>query len=236
MTETPRTTSSAGTARPTKSETTTPAHGGNPSFSDPGTTSWYGPDDVIGNPAVTFSQAGGHFRTETITVSVSLNEAAESGWYQIEGASRVNLSKGEATTFTLGADMAYDSSKTVSWGAVNAEGSLFEGSYSFTNLDPASEATYTLTFQDESKNWQNVNCYVWDAGNGLRIYVQNGLLAIDSDYDSEITVTGIDGMTRTFRKAFSLCGSGSFHLRFSTERVNFAIRMNSLSSRHLKSI
>lgn len=135
--------------------TSSVAHGGNPTFEDPGTTQYYTKDDAIENPKVTFSPAGGSFKTETVTVTASLNETAESGWYQIGNAEKVSVAEGTDATFTLGAGMNYGETVTVNWGAKNSAGTEFNGSATYKKVDP--NATITVYVTSPSAP----NLYAW---------------------------------------------------------------------------
>ena len=87
-----------------------------------------------------FSQAGGTFRTNTVTVEVSLSGKATSGWFQVEGKDKVELVPGETKTFTIGEDMYFKQTKTVTWYAKNDK-SEKNGSVSFTKVDPNASIT-----------------------------------------------------------------------------------------------
>mgnify|MGYP002659480294 FL=1 len=85
---------------------------------------------------VEFSQAGGTFRTETIDLTVTLSEDAQSGWYQIQGQDKVNLTPGESVNLTIGADMAFGDTKTIEWGALSQDGKENGGKLTFRKVDP----------------------------------------------------------------------------------------------------
>ena len=87
-----------------------------------------------------FSQNGGTFRTNTVTVEVSLSGKATSGWFQVEGQDKVELAPGETKKFTIGEDMNFKQSKTVTWYAKNDK-SEKNGSVSFTKVDPNAAIT-----------------------------------------------------------------------------------------------
>ena len=87
-----------------------------------------------------FSQNGGTFRTNTVTVEVSLSGKATSGWFQVEGKDKVELAPGETKKFTIGEDMNFKQSKTVTWYAKNDK-SEKNGSVSFTKVDPNASIT-----------------------------------------------------------------------------------------------
>lgn len=86
------------------------------------------------------SQNGGTFRTNTVTVEVSLSGKATSGWFQVEGQNKVELAPGETKTFTIGEGMNFKQSKTVTWYAKNDK-SEKNGSVSFTKVDPNASIT-----------------------------------------------------------------------------------------------
>ena len=90
--------------------------------------------------SVSLSPAGGSFRTNTVTVTAELSEDALSGWYQIEGQNKVDLTPGEATTFTIGEDMNFNQTKTVTWSATSSEGEK-TGKVTYTKVDPNAAIT-----------------------------------------------------------------------------------------------
>ena len=87
-----------------------------------------------------FSQNGGTFRTNTVTVEVSFSGKATSGWFQVDGKDKVELAPGETKKFTIGEDMNFKQSKTVTWYAKNDK-SEKNGSVSFTKVDPNASIT-----------------------------------------------------------------------------------------------
>lgn len=135
-------------------DTTPVAHGGSPTFSDPGTTQYYTADDAVGAPRVIFSPAGGTFKTETQTVTVSLSEAATSGWYQVAGKAKATLTVGSTGTFTIGEDMAYGQTVEVKWGATDAT-QEYTGSVTYKKVDP--NAVITIYVKAPS----SFNFYAW---------------------------------------------------------------------------
>ena len=90
--------------------------------------------------SVSLSPAGGSFRTNTVTVTAELSEDALSGWYQIEGQNKVDLTPGEAATFTIGEDMDFYQTKTVTWSATSSEGEK-TGKVTYTKVDPNAAIT-----------------------------------------------------------------------------------------------
>ncbi len=131
------------------------AKGGNPSFTDPGATRFYTAEDAIGTPAVVFSPAGGTFKTETQTVSVSLNASAVSGWYKVAGQQQVDLAAGATKTFTVGQGMACGETVSVSWGARSEAGESYQGTITYKKVDP--NATITIYVKAPSE----FNLYAW---------------------------------------------------------------------------
>ena len=135
------------------------AHGGSVTFTDPGTTEYYTYEDAPQPAQVVFNPAGGSFKTETLTVTVSLNEAAESGWYQVGSASRVNLAKGDVKTFTIGADMQFGQTVTVTWGTGEKTGSV-----TYKKVDPNATITVYVTGTDGTVNSiSGTHLYAWSA-------------------------------------------------------------------------
>lgn len=131
------------------------AHGGNPTFTDPGTTEYYTAEDAVDDAAVSFSPAGGTFKTETLTVTASLNEEAVSGWYQVAGKQKVNISKSTSETFTIGEGMDFGQSVSVSWGATDAAGATYTGTVNYKKVDPNASITVFVTGCDSP------NLYAW---------------------------------------------------------------------------
>ena len=90
--------------------------------------------------SVSLSPAGGSFRTNTVTVTATLSEDAASGWYQIEGQDKVDLTPGQAATFTIGDGMNFNQTKTVTWSATSSEGEK-TGKVTYTKVDPNAAIT-----------------------------------------------------------------------------------------------
>ncbi len=131
------------------------AHGGSPTFTDPGTTEYYTNSDVTAPASVVFSPAGGSFKTETLTVTAKLSDDAVSGWYKIAGQSQVSLTAGASKTFTIGSGMSFGQSVKVEWGAKGQDGSERNGSVSYKKVDP--NATITVYVTSPSAP----NLYAW---------------------------------------------------------------------------
>ena len=103
-------------------------------------TTWV--DDAPLMPvSVSLSPAGGSFRTNTVTVTAEVSEDATSAWYQIEGQDKVDLTPGQAATFTIGEDMNFNDTKTVTWSATSSEGKEKTGKVTYTKVDPNAAIT-----------------------------------------------------------------------------------------------
>ena len=86
--------------------------------------------------SVSLSPAGGNFRTNTVTVTAEASEDATSAWYQIEGQDKVDLTPGKPVTFTIGDDMNFKDTKTVTWSVTSSEGKEKTGKVTYTKVDP----------------------------------------------------------------------------------------------------
>ena len=130
-------------------------HGGNPTFADKplSRSEFYTADDAVKDPTVTFSPNGGAFKTETLTVTASLDKNAASGWYQIGNGSKVNISG--SAQFTVGNGMNYGETVTVNWGAKNAAGKEFTGRVSYKKVDPNAVITVYVNAPNGG------NMYAW---------------------------------------------------------------------------
>ena len=98
----------------------------------------------IQSATVSFSQAGGSFRTETISLTATLSEDAKSGWYQIQGQDKVNLTPGESVNLTIGEGMNFGDTKTIEWSAESQNGKVKNGSLTFKKVDPNAAITVTV--------------------------------------------------------------------------------------------
>ena len=112
--------------------------------------------------SVSFSQAGGSFRTETINLTVTLSEDAKSGWYQIQGQDKVNLTPGESVNLTIGEGMNFGDTKTIEWAAESQNGKVKSGSLAFKKVDP--NAAITVYVQAEYAPF----VYAWTEASGLK--------------------------------------------------------------------
>ena len=131
------------------------SHGGAVTFSDPGTTEYYTYDDAIGAPSMTFSPAGGSFRTETLDVTISLSETAKSGWYKVGTAAQQNLNAGQQKTVTIGNGMNFGETITITWGVTGEDGATYDGSCTYKKVDPNAAITIYVTAPSAP------NAYIW---------------------------------------------------------------------------
>ena len=116
----------------------------------------------IQSATVSFSQAGGSFRTESINLTVTLSEDAKSGWYQIQGQDKVNLTPGESVNLTIGEGMNFGDTKTIEWAAESQNGKVKNGSLAFKKMDP--NAAITVYVQAEYAPF----VYAWTEASGLK--------------------------------------------------------------------
>lgn len=112
--------------------------------------------------SVLFSQAGGSFRTETINLTATLSEDAKSGWYQIQGQDKVNLTPGVSENLTIGAGMNFGDTKTIEWSAEAQDGKVKNGSLTFKKVDP--NATIMVYVQAENAPF----IYAWSKGSSVK--------------------------------------------------------------------
>ena len=112
--------------------------------------------------SVLFSQAGGSFRTETINLTVTLSEDAKSGWYQIQGQDKVNLTPGVSENLSIGEGMNFGDTKTIEWSAEAQDGKVKSGSLTFKKVDP--NATIMVYVQAENAPY----IYAWSEGSSIK--------------------------------------------------------------------
>ena len=166
--------------------TTSPQSKGDQAYDgqeEAGTDIYYGSEDIEQDAAVVFNPNGGNFRTETVTVTATLNDGAASGWYQIEGQDKVELSS-EGATFTIGSDMKFGDTKKVKWGATNDDGTEYSGTTTYRKVDPnASIIVYV-------KANSAPNLYAWVEG-GEKAKVLNGDWP-GKKMSTKTTIEGVD--------------------------------------------
>ena len=116
----------------------------------------------IQSATVSFSQAGGSFRTESINLTATLSEDAKSGWYQIQGQDKVYLTPGVSENLTIGAGMNFGDTKTIEWSAEAQDGKVKTGSLTFKKVDP--NATIMVYVQAENAPY----IYAWSKGSSIK--------------------------------------------------------------------
>ena len=110
--------------------------------------------------SVSLSPTGGTFRTNTVTVTAEVSEDATSAWYQIEGQDKVDLTPGKPVTFTIGEDMNFNDTKTVTWSATSSEGKEKTGKVTYTKVDPNA----AITVYVKATNAPHI--HAWTTGTG----------------------------------------------------------------------
>lgn len=168
---------------------------------DPGTT-W---NDIVAttHPSATVTPNGGSFTSDTQTVTIKLVNAT-SGWYQIGDGEKVAIN-GSSATFTIGDDMNYGDSKTVTW---SATGEGDEGTESnsetvtFTKRDPNSAITVWV----ESATAPYI--YVWYKDADGKKHEPNGawastkaMTASTSGWYSYVAPAGVDKFNFILQKS-----------------------------------
>lgn len=116
-------------------------------------------------PDVTVTPAGGEFKTDSVTITATLNEIAKSGTYKIGNASPVTFTG--TKTFTVGADLDFNQSVTVAFTATDGT-TTKNRSYTYTKVDPNATPfkfpTATTTYLVDTANWGEAYCYAWVKG------------------------------------------------------------------------
>lgn len=131
-----------------------------PLATDNGTT-WV-EAEAVAHPSLTLSPDGGSFRTPTQTVSVTLNNAT-SGWYRIGNGNQVQVTGN--TSFTIGSDMAYGDTKTVTWSATGTNNGVTEtvtGEAIYKKVDPHA----AITVYVHTTTGTAPNLYAWTTAGG----------------------------------------------------------------------
>ncbi|MBQ0097990.1 MAG: starch-binding protein, partial [Oscillospiraceae bacterium] len=113
-------------------------------------------------PTVSVSNTGGEFKTNTLSITATLNDLAKSGTYQIGKASPVTFTK--TATFSIGADMDFDESVDVKYTATDGS-KTYTVTYTYTKVDPSATPfkfpTATTTYLLDKAGWGSANCYAW---------------------------------------------------------------------------
>lgn len=113
------------------------------------------------SPSNTISQAGGKFKSDTLSLTIGLANATY-GTYQINGGSVEKYTS--AKTITIGGSVAYGSNITLKLTATNS-GETTSVTYTFQKIDPSAQKV--ITFSDnvvylwDTAEWTSQNCYTW---------------------------------------------------------------------------
>ena len=135
--------------------------------------------------AVTFSPNGGSFRTQTQNVTATLTDAT-SGWYKVGTGSKVSFTGSKS--FTIGDNMDYGESVTISWGATGDTGEK-TGNVIFTKTDPNAKV---YVYYNNPEGWSSVNTYIYNES--ATPVTENGAWpGKPMTYDAGMTIKGIKG-------------------------------------------
>ena len=141
---------------------------------------------VIYNPTLsaynTISQAGGTFKSETLTLTLGI-ENATSGTYQIDNGA-VQTYTG-TKTITIGEGVSYGSTITLKLTATGENGTT-ETSYTFKKVDPL--AVRVIDFSNKNTvylwntaSWSTQNCYSWQTGrDGATAWPGSAMTKVDT--------------------------------------------------------
>ncbi|MBQ9674251.1 MAG: starch-binding protein [Ruminococcus sp.] len=108
------------------------------------------------SPKATISQAGGNFKTDTLTLTLGLSNAT-SGTYKIGSEAEKTFTG--TTTITIGSGMSYGDKVTVTLKATDGTKTSEAQTYTFTKVDPS--AVQRVYFDNSSYNWSSVNAYIY---------------------------------------------------------------------------
>lgn len=116
----------------------------------------YNITEPVKNPTVSISQEGGTFSSDTLSLTVTLNNA-ESGTYQIGDDTAVTYTGSE--NFTIGSDMNVGDKKTIYLTAINGT-TVKEATYTFEKVEQSNNIAY---LQLPSGWGSEVYCYAYDS-------------------------------------------------------------------------
>lgn len=139
-------------------------------------------------PTNTISQSGGSFKTDTLNLTIGL-ENATSGTYKIDNGT-ANTYTG-TKTITIGEGVSYGSTITVKLTATNGS-EISDATYSFKKVDP--NAVRVIDFSNKSTvymwntaKWSTVNCYSFPTGgDGATAWPGTGMTKVDSFGGSDL--------------------------------------------------
>lgn len=117
----------------------------------------YNPGPIVKTPVATISPAGGEFSTETLDVTIGL-ENATSGTYKIGNDAEKTYTS--STVLTLGKNMNYGDSTTVVLKATDGTKTSEAKSYTFTKVEKVENVAYMKL----PAGWgSDVYCYAYDS-------------------------------------------------------------------------
>lgn len=161
------------------------AHGGKPTATDPGADFFYTKEDAIDEtPGMSFSPNGGSFRTETLSVTATLTPGAATGWYQVAGQQKVNMTAGTPSTFSIGNGMSFGESVSVTWEAKSAKGETAKGTVTYKKADPNATITVFVTGKDGA-DISGSNIYAWNAAGALTAAWPGDALTAKTEVDGK---------------------------------------------------
>ncbi|MGN0462322.1 MAG: starch-binding protein, partial [Ruminococcus sp.] len=141
---------------------------------------------VIYNPTLsasnTISQAGGTFKSETLTLTLGL-ENATSGTYQIDNGAVQSYTG--TKTIIIGSGVSYGSTITLKLTATGDSGTT-ETTYTFKKVDPS--AVRVIDFSNKqtvylwnTASWSTQNCYSWPTGgDGVAQWPGSAMTKVDT--------------------------------------------------------
>ena len=122
---------------------------------DTGIAVVYNAEPIVTTPTATISQEGGSFSSDTLTLTLGLKNAT-SGTYKIGSAAAQTFTSSK--TITIGSDMSYGDSVTVTLTATDGSNS-YNKSYTFTKT----EVTGNVAYLKLPSGWGTpVYCYAYD--------------------------------------------------------------------------
>ena len=115
--------------------------------------------NVTKMPSATISKEGGNFSTETLTLTIGLKNAT-SGTYKIGSGSATTFTGSK--TITIGADMSYGDSVTITLTATDGTNN-YSKTYTFTK----SEKKNNIAYLDKPSGWGTPYCYAYQVIDGV---------------------------------------------------------------------
>ncbi len=107
-------------------------------------------------PSVSVSQKGGSFKTDSLSVTLTLSNAT-SGTYSVNGAAAQTFTSSK--TVTIGAGAAAGTTFTLTVTATDGTNTSTPVTYTYTKADPNASGIY---FDNSSRNWNEVYCYIYN--------------------------------------------------------------------------